>query len=107
MTDTPKPPYLTPAEIERLAYLSEELAEVQHCVCKILRHGWDAWDPTKPNPVRNRVMLESEIGGVQAAICLLVASRDVDVEQIQRITDGKIESIAGVAGWLHHQGESK
>ena len=104
MTDLPKPPYLTPAEIERLAYLSEELAEVQHCICKILRHGWNAWDPKKPNPVRNRALLEFEIGDVQAAICLMVANRDVDVNRIERFTNDKIESMNK---WLHHQEEMK
>ena len=50
---------LTPAEVERLALLAEEAAEVIQVVGKIIRHGYES---THPNGGKNnRELLEHEL----------------------------------------------
>ena len=84
---------LTPAEAERLSYLLEELGEAQQAIGKILRHGYESRDPTKPVPVfndnrgghtgyrntspTNRQMLERELGDVRRAINMLTKAGDL------------------------------
>jgi hypothetical protein len=68
---------LTDAEVERLAILSEELGEAQQCIGKILRHGYESYNPVVNTNLTNRRELEREIGDVQAAIDMLFAENDV------------------------------
>ena len=68
---------LTPAEAERLAWLSEECAEVIHAIGKILRHGYESADPTVEGSPTNRVTLERELGDVHAATELLASTGDI------------------------------
>jgi len=82
---------LTPAEAERLAYLIEELAEVQQIAGKILRHGYDSRDPTKATPANpslgtperntsptNRELLASELRDAFGAVERMRIAGDID-----------------------------
>jgi NTP pyrophosphatase (non-canonical NTP hydrolase) len=68
---------LSDAELERLAYLSEELGEVQQMIGKILRFGYESWHPDYPS-VTNREDLAKEIGHVEKAVSLLILNNDID-----------------------------
>lgn len=97
---------LTAAEAERLAILAEECAEVIVIVGKILRHGFESYDPTKPEIERrtNRALLADELGDL-AWIKNQMASmfRDVDAAIVQaRFLSGGRRK----ARWLHHQGDA-
>jgi hypothetical protein len=68
---------LTPAEAERLAYLNEELAEVQQAISKILRHGYESHNPDAPEKGTNRVQLARELHDAAGAIARMAAAGDV------------------------------
>lgn len=105
---------LTPAELERLAYLNEELHEVGQIIGKILRHGYESYDPTDPNNkvvgvegqgigrvlsvTTNRELLAREIGDVMRAIEMLRASGDVDGSCILAIV-----AKGPPSKYMHHQ----
>ena len=97
---------LTPAELERLAFLAEEMGEALHAIGKILRHGYRSCDPTKDPftdenaAVTNRTMLEMELGDVRAAMILLCSNDDLSKAMIHARADAKLES---VRQWMHHQ----
>jgi len=95
---------LTPAQHERLAVLSEELGEAQQAIGKILRHGYDSWNPDKETedeyPPDNRADLEKELGDVVHAMNLLLDSGDVHSDAIVRRTLLKASTIKP---YLHHQ----
>lgn len=80
---------LTPAEAERLAVLIEEAAEVQQIACKILRHGYQSYNPDLIVNQRehgpkfsNREMLEKEIGHFSAAVHRMLSAQDLIVERV-------------------------
>jgi len=96
---------LTEPEVERLALLLEECGECQQIIGKVLRHGYESFDPTvkvpdDENPTTNRMLLEKELGDVFHAIDRMAFSRDVKFE---RITDHANAKIAKVERYLHHQ----
>lgn len=93
---------LTPAEAERLALLSEELGEAVQAIGKVLRHGYESYDPTRPPEQRqsNRRDLEDEIGHVQAAVLLMKAFGDLRDDGIIAATLRKMER---TKPFLHHQ----
>lgn len=96
---------LTPAELERLAILGEELGEAQQIIGKILRHGYESYDPTIPvpedeNPVINRWMLEKELGDALWIMRTMCASHDISGERIEKAS---IEKGPRAAKYLHHQ----
>jgi NTP pyrophosphatase (non-canonical NTP hydrolase) len=97
---------LSKAQIERLAILIEELGEAQQAVGKILRHGYDSYNPllepdADGNPVTcNRDDLEKELGDVRYAIGLLSAAGDIHEAEILRYRDAKHEK---ARPYLHHQ----
>ena len=90
---------LTEAEIERLALMSEEAGEVQKCIGKILRHGYDKRNPLKKDGKTNREKLTDEIGDFVNAKNLMVACGDVDAAVIERRVAFKATSCKA---WLHH-----
>lgn len=67
---------LTPAEHERLAWLNEELHEVGQAIGKIMRHGYDSYDPTNPDHEGNRNDLVRELMDVLKAAQLMFLSGD-------------------------------
>ena len=90
---------MTLSEIERLALLVEECAEVQQVVGKILRHGYESTNPTIRNSVTNRTLLESELGDVSYAINLMIKAKDVTLSAIETAQD---EKELRVGQYLHY-----
>lgn len=91
---------LSDAELERLAVLSEELGEAQQCIGKILRHGYESYNPVVDTGMTNRRELERELGDVYAAIEMLNYAGDVSAHGVgQRM----IEKKRTIKQWLHHQ----
>lgn len=102
---TPYSPHfndLNPAEAERLAILAEECAETIQVIGKILRHGYESHDPTRPPNQRpsNREMLQREIGHINAAVARMLVGEDLVVEAI---TLAHIEKLERAEQYLHHQ----
>lgn len=93
---------LTPAEAERLAFLAEECAEVVIAAMKILRHGYESYNPDVDGHVGNRAELTLEMGDVRAAMLLMVRAGDVKKQDIHERAEEKLES---VKEWMHHQGK--
>jgi len=96
---------LSDAEAERLACLAEECGETIKAIGKILRHGYESYDPTsrKDHPPSNKEDLEREIGDVAAIIAMMAKAGDIDAGAI----DGyRAEKLTRVGRYLHHQ-ESK
>jgi len=91
---------LTEAQIERLAILSEELGEVQQCIGKIFRHGYDSSNPTLDSNRNNRDDLERELGDIQAAMYLLVRAEDVNIVNVH---DRSNKKQSERWRWTHHQ----
>lgn len=75
---------LTPGTVERLDYLTEELAEAIQAIAKIKRYGWIATDyatarRTGKDPIvyNNRDLLEVELMDVMKAIRRLVLAKEI------------------------------
>ena len=97
---------LSQAELERLAILAEEMGEAQQIIGKIIRHGYESYNPTLIQnqmdgvpKLTNREMLEKELGDVSAAINLMNLGGDIDRDAIQGHSIAKMKS---VNKWLHH-----
>ena len=91
---------LSPAQVERLAILIEELGEAQKAAGKILRHGYDSHNPDNPNHGGNWADLNEELGDVRFAIALLAQANDVSERTIQERVRFKA---AKIGPYLHHQ----
>jgi NTP pyrophosphatase (non-canonical NTP hydrolase) len=93
---------LSPAEAERLALLLEELGEAQQCIGKILRYGYESFNPYLPPPAgeTNRGNLTKELGDVIAAMNLMRAGGDIDEEEVISHAQRKMVK---VWDYLHHQ----
>lgn len=89
---------LTPQEVERLACVAEEAAEVGQVVGKILRHGFHSHHPDFPMTT-NRELLEKELGDLLAVQEMLIRSGDLDVLAIRKHADQKHRNLPN---WLHH-----
>lgn len=94
---------LSPQECERLALVMEEMAEVSQVIGKILRHGYDSFNPTIPKADTNRLLLAKEIGDVAYALNLLSAAEDVDMVEVSQSFHKKAETFRH---WNHHQPEA-
>jgi hypothetical protein len=90
---------LTPAELERLSLLLEELGEAQQAIGKILRHGYESYHPDFPN-ISNREHLEKELGHIRNAQKLMVDTRDISWGNINYYQGHKQIRIHK---FLHHQ----
>ncbi|MGZ8882451.1 MAG: hypothetical protein ACXW1B_03110 [Nitrososphaeraceae archaeon] len=93
------PPNLSPAEIERLAILAEEMGESIQAVGKILRHGYESYNPDVVDGYSNRAELERELGNVSYAIGNMATNRDVNMVNISISIENKNNSIKK---YLHH-----
>ncbi len=91
---------LTEAEQERLSILIEECGEVIQAGCKILRHGYESYNPKIPNSETNRQGLEREIGDLMHAIQRMEVSRDLSASEIVERRNSKPFHIKQ---YLHHQ----
>ena len=77
------------SELERLAILAEECAEVQQIVSKIIRHGFDSYNPYDENKTSNRELLEKELGDLLFAMNLCVDNEDINLFKIMDFSDKK------------------
>lgn len=93
-------PYLSPAELERLAVLAEECGEVVQAVNKIIRHGYNNHHPARTET--NREELMTELGHILFAIGLLAKGKDV---QMHKIECSQRRKSASAKKYLHHQKE--
>jgi len=91
---------LTPAELERLAILSEELGEVQQVIGKILRHGYESTPPAGGET--NRSDLMRELGDVKYWITRLCDEGDIDFATIVHWEAIKSDK----KKYLHHNEEN-
>ena len=92
---------LSPAEAERLHMLIEELGEAQQAAAKVLRHGYNAFDPARPT-CTNRDDLVAELGDVTASIWFLQRAGDVGHDEVRLKA---LEKSARVAKYTYHQPE--
>lgn len=90
---------MTKTELERLALLVEEAAEVQQIAMKIIRHGYSSYNPFDAEETSNRKLLEKELGDLVFAIGLMMANDDVSETKIQEFKWKKRETIFK---YLHH-----
>lgn len=90
---------LTAAEAERLALLAEECGELVQAIGKVLRHGYDSYNPTEKNGIRNRMAVERECGDVRHAMIRLCWAGDLSKAEIHRRSD---EKAVKVEKYLHH-----
>lgn len=100
----PKPPEFTTglslSQKERLALLIEECGETIQAATKILRHGYDSYNPFDAHRVTNRAQLAKEIGHIGVAVELLANERDIEVALVNTEADTKRMT---VWQWLHFQ----
>ena len=85
---------LTPAELERLAYLSEECSEVIHIINKIIRHGYGD-ETTQYN---NRDLLCRELIDVEKAKDLMYVMGGFQLEDLDKDVDDVPQY-----RYMHHQ----
>jgi hypothetical protein len=92
---------LSPAEAERLFVLCEELGEAQQAIGKILRHGYESYNPTVPEGERisNRLALALELGDINYAVNELAFFGDVSAGEIVSQANRKSKKIEK---YLHH-----
>lgn len=90
---------LTAAEHERLAILSEECGEVVHIIGKILRHGYEDYNPEIIGGTTNRRNLEKELGDLANIISMMVDAGDINEELMGFFQD---EKAANIGRYLHH-----
>lgn len=91
---------LTDAELERLAILSEELGEAVKAIGKIVRHGYESYNPDVPDAASNRQDLEREMGDVLHALDRMVEKEDLSRPAIER---QRVEKAKKIKPYLHHQ----
>jgi hypothetical protein len=89
---------LSPAEVERLALVAEEAAEVVQVAMKILRHGYESHHPQ--GFLSNRQLLEAELGDLDMAKTLLVKAGDITGSAI---TIAAVLKVSRVMEYTHHQ----
>lgn len=90
----------SPSELERLAILAEECAEVQQIVMKIIRHGYESYNPFDEGRTTNRELLHKELGDLQCAVLMMSNADDINRQVIANMADRKKESIKK---YLHYQ----
>lgn len=99
---------LSDPQEERLAVLAEECAEVIQAVGKILRHGYNRYNPTLPEMQQkpNRALLEKELGDLIWAISMLDDAADINfpIPRTNATLNAWIRRKANSASpYLHHQ----
>ena len=95
---------LSEAEAERLAILAEECAEVIQVVGKILRHGYESFNPHDPDGRINKRLLETEIGDLFCIVRMMTVQGDVLASLIEARSSFKTSKFDNGKGpYLHHQ----
>ena len=91
---------LSAAEAERLAILAEELGEATQAIGKILRHGYESYNPDDINSMSNRGQLQKELGDIFCAVDMMVSANDLNGKIVTHHREKKAEKIKP---YLHHQ----
>lgn len=93
---------LSQSEAERLELLIEEASEVIKAATKILRHGYESYDPTKAAVMRstNRYDLIEELGDLMAVVTRMDDAGDIRLPAVMDRRDYKLER---GGKYLHHQ----
>ena len=78
-----------PAKLERLALLAEECAEVIQMVEKIIRHGYQSYNPHDPEQRTNRELLERELGDVKFCMDFMHDNGDIHAIRIDTFSRDK------------------
>ncbi|QBJ04542.1 nucleoside triphosphate pyrophosphohydrolase [Pseudomonas phage Lana] len=95
---------LTPAQAERLAILAEEMGEAIQIIGKILRHGYDSFNPDSLDIRTNRQYLHDELTDVEAAITMI--GRDIPELYSEPAHDKAVNlAMLKKLSWSHHQGD--
>lgn len=94
---------LSPAEYERLAILAEEMGEALQCIGKVMRHGYESYNPTVSSSLTNRRELEKELGDVMCAFGMMAAAKDINARSVEQRVVYKAQKIQK---YLHYQGDS-
>ena len=68
-------------ELERLALVAEECAEVIQIINKIIRHGYESYHPNDPN-ITNRELLSKELSDLIAVATLLTDTEVLEIADI-------------------------
>jgi hypothetical protein len=97
-------PTLTLPEHERLELLIEEAAEVIQAATKILRHGYDSYNPDDPDHPGNLVQLQAEIGHFLAACDRMFIEEDISSEAVFNARTAKLKD---GHKYLHYQAKYK
>lgn len=74
---------MSKAELERLAILVEECAEIQQIAMKIIRHGYESYHPEDISKTSNRKLLSNELGDLVFAMALMFTNKDIKEEDVQ------------------------
>lgn len=90
---------MTNAELERLAILAEECAEVQQIIMKVIRHGYESYNPFDENKTSNRRLLEKELGDLEFACSMILKAGDVSR---MKIAEHASEKLGNIRKYLHH-----
>lgn len=90
---------MTNSELERLAILAEECAEVQQIICKIIRHGFESYNPFDETKTTNRDLLERELGDLSFAVNFCAENEDINLINVRGFIDKKRGNIKK---YLHH-----
>lgn len=90
---------LSPAEHERLVMLWEEANEVGQACAKILRHGYESYNPDAPQDGSNREQLRKEITQFVAVTREMIRVADIRKGSIEEIRDEWDRKLR----YAHHQ----
>lgn len=95
---------LTNAEAERLEMLDEEAKEVGVAKSKIVRHGYDSYNPDKPEDGDNAQQLQREITDFFACLHMMIEAGD----PVRLPTAIEIDAaIQKKLRYAHHQEETR
>ena len=90
---------LTPAKAERLSMLAEELSEAIQITMKIMRHGYESYNPNDPEFTSNDRLLTHEIADVLAVLQMM--EKDFDQPSQSTIQNARERKLR----YAHHQNE--
>lgn len=92
---------LTPAEAERLAMLAEEAGEIVQACMKVLRHGYESYNPDRPSDGSNRQQLARELGNFDHITTIMFDCGDYEMVDVRVGIDRKRRSLKHYAHFEH------
>ena len=92
---------LSAAQLERLAYLAEEMGEAIQAIGKIIRHGYESRNPLEAEGVTNREFLIEELADILYGIALCSEKKDISEDALVSACESRANSRPHL--WFHHQ----